>query len=93
MGEILYHRVISMINQREKKRLITKKNLMLRNLFVWFFALTGLSVGGNALYNMLVKNADNYLLIILSVVFSLLMPLFILLIKPELLIPTDNKDN
>jgi len=92
MGEILYHRVISMIKSREKKTLIEKRGFMLRNLIVWFFALTGLSVGGNALYNILAKSTDNYLLFILSVVFSLFIPLLILLIKKELLIPVDNED-
>jgi len=93
MGEILYHRVISMIKSREKKRLIEKRGFLLRNLIVWFLALTGLSVGGNALYNILAKYTDIYLLIMLSVVFSFFIPLLILLIKKELLIPTDKEDS
>ena len=92
MGEILYHRVIFMINQRERKRLNAKKNLLLINLVIWLFALTGLSVGGNALYNMLAKNADNGLLIIFSAVFSFFLPLLILIFKKELLIPIENEN-
>jgi hypothetical protein len=92
MGEILYHKVVSMINQREKTKLVAKKSRMLRNIFILFFVFTGLSIGGNALYNMLANNTNNYLLIVISIVFSLFMPLFILLIKPELIISIDNED-
>jgi Na+-transporting NADH:ubiquinone oxidoreductase subunit NqrB len=93
IGEILYHKVISMINQREHTKFIAKKKLLVRNIFVLFFVFTGLSLGGNVLYNMLVRNINNYLLLVLSIIFSVLMPLFILLIKPELVISIDNENN
>jgi hypothetical protein len=93
IGEILYHKLISMINQREKAKFIAKKEYGIRYVFVLFFVFTGLTLGGNALYNMLAKNGDDYLLLILSIVFSVLIPLFILWIKPELIIPKDNENN
>jgi len=96
MGEILYHRVVSIINQKEKQNLRQKKRLVFSNIFILFFVLTGLSIGGNALYDILTNNnMDIFLLFVLSIIFSILMPLFILLIKPELLISLipNNEDN
>ena len=94
MGEILYHRVISMINQREKKRLIEKKHFYIKNILILFFVFTGLSIGGNALYNMLVQSTGFNLLslLVISAVFSLFLPIFLLLTKPKSLISIDNED-
>ena len=82
MGEILYHKVVSMISQSEKKKFFMKKNLISRNVLILFFIFTGLSIGGNSFYSLLTKDINDYLLIAISIIFSLLMPLLILLLKP-----------
>ena len=87
MGEILYHKVVSMISQSEKKKMPTKKNLILRNVLILFFIFTALSIGGNSLYSLL----NNYIIIVTSFVFSLIMPLFVLFLKPEWIIPIDDE--
>jgi Na+-transporting NADH:ubiquinone oxidoreductase subunit NqrB len=93
MGEILYHRVISMIKPIEKKRFIEKKYLTFGKIIALFFALTGLTIGGNALFNILTENTGNHTLFLLSIVFSLIIPIFILIVRPDLIISIDDKDN
>jgi hypothetical protein len=93
MGEILYHRVISMINNKKQEKFIAKQKLGIRNILILFFTFTALSIGGNVLYDMFLPAIENkYLLLVCSIVFSLLIPLFILLVKPQLIISIDEKD-
>lgn len=93
MGEILYHRLIQMIN-KQKNILITKGRGHNTICFViYFLAFTGLSIGSNALYNFLLDNhiGKGFLLFVCS----LLIPMFILLTNPKWMTPVsfDREDN
>lgn len=92
MGEILYHRVISMVDRARKSTILTKRKLVVRNLIILFLSFTALTIGGNALYEILSEKVkSDYFLLFSSIVFALLIPLFILAVKPELLIDIDNE--
>lgn len=92
MGEILYHRMISMLNKEQERRFISKQKMIIRNFIILFFTFTFLSIGGNASYQMLYnKIHSNIFLLVISVVFAVLLPLFILAVKPNLLINIEDE--
>jgi hypothetical protein len=93
MGEILYHRVIALINKTKQKSVSTKRKFLIRSFIILFFTFTGLTIGGNALYEILDKKIKNDAFLLLSsIVFSLLVPLFILAVRPDLLMDVDNEE-
>ena len=93
MGEILYHRIASLVNKTRQTKIVKKRNLLVKNFIILFFSFTALSIGGNALYAILTseKTKINLSLFFITIIFSLLIPLFILIVKPELLIDIDNE--
>ena len=83
MGEILYHRLIQMIN-KQKKFMITKgKSSKVLSFIILFLVFTGLSIGGNALYNIFSIYINNVFLLFCSVVFAIVLPIIILLKNPD----------
>lgn len=84
MGELLYHRAVALINRRKTVVRQNKKTQALRNVTILFIVFTALNLGANALYNVLSHNLANDLaLILLSLSFALLLPLLILVLKPD----------
>lgn len=91
MGEILYHRVISIIKfKKYGKIFLDKKARMQRNIFFLFFIFTGLNIGATVLCELLAKPMTYIGLLILAIVFALGLPLLILWLKPELIINVDD---
>lgn len=92
IGEILYHRILKIIDKQQKKTL-SKKRSSLNTKLIWLFIIfTSLSIGGNAIYTFAMEKIQSTLgLILLSMVFSVAFPLLILIIKPEWIISIDDE--
>lgn len=87
MGEILYHRIVSLIEKKREKVLENKKTKIQRNVIFLFIIFTALNLGAEALYSLLSMNLGNdYLLFFMSAGFALLLPILILILKPEWII-------
>lgn len=93
MGEILYHRILKIIDKQQKKTLSKKRSSLNTKLILLFIVFTSLSIGGNAIYTFAMQKIQSNLgLLLLSLVFSVAFPLLILIIKPEWLISLDDED-
>ena len=91
MGEILYHRTISLINKRRAKRLQAKRNQALRNVLLLFGVFTSLNLGAASLYSLLSRGGSaDLMLMVVSLVFALILPVLILRLKPEWIISLDD---
>lgn len=93
MGEILYHRLIKILEKQKSKTLLRKKGLLKSKIFILFIIFTSLSIGGSALYSILyekIKSPEG--LLFLSLVFSILFPFLLLILRPELVISIDDDD-
>lgn len=92
IGEILYHRILNIINKRQRKALPEKKHSLKGKLFLLFVVFTSLGIGSSAIYELAKLLIANDLgLFMLSFVFSFLMPFLILALKPELVIKLDDE--
>ena len=92
VGEMLYHRIHWLL-ERQRKRLSGKKQIQsLRKLVLLYVVLTALSIGGNAAYSWIFQQLpDNRYLFFISILLALILPLFVLLLKPEWLIDLDEE--
>jgi len=93
MGEILYHRILKLIDKQQKKTLSKKKSSLNTKLILLFIIFTSLSIGGNAIYTFAMQKIQSNLgLLLLSLVFSIILPILILIIKPEWIISLDDDE-
>lgn len=91
MGEILYHRTVSLVKKRQQNLFQARKTHLQRRLFLFFGIFTFLNLGANALYNLLSRDTHtNFLLLITSLAFALILPALILQIKPEWVIDIED---
>lgn len=91
MGEILYHRILKIIDKNQKKTLSKKKGSLNTKLILLFIVFTSLSIGGNAVYTLAMQKIQSNLgLILLSLMFSIVFPILILTIKPDWIISIDD---
>lgn len=87
MGEILYHRTISLLEKRQKKNLKLKQGNVRTKLIILFVVFTALSMGSSAIYSLAMKTINSDVgLLLLSIVFSFLFPILILTLKPHWII-------
>lgn len=93
MGEILYHRILKLIDRRQKQALSRKKNSLNTKLVLLFIIFTSLSIGGNAIYTIAIQKIQSNLgLLLLSIVFSIVFPVLILIVKPQWIISLDDDE-
>lgn len=91
MGEILYHRTVSLVNKQQQKRFQEKRAHLQRRLFLFFGIFTFLNIGANALYNLLSRGPQTDLfLLLISLAFALILPALILKVKPEWIIDIED---
>lgn len=84
MGEILYHRILILLDKKQKEALKLKSKNTQRNLILIFIIFTALSIGGNAAYSYAHKYFENDLgLLFLTLLFSVFFPSLILMLKPS----------
>nr|VFK65273.1 MAG: hypothetical protein BECKUNK1418G_GA0071005_106011 [Candidatus Kentron sp. UNK]VFK71401.1 MAG: hypothetical protein BECKUNK1418H_GA0071006_106411 [Candidatus Kentron sp. UNK] len=92
VGKMLYHRIIKTMERNSKKIMRNKQAYAKRNILLLFMMFSALNIGGNAAYNMLIEQtSNNNILFLLSLVFSLAIPFFVLLLRPEWLISIDDE--
>ena len=84
-GELLYHKLIQMINNRNLVRIKNRKFNLFYKLIALFLIFTSINLGANGLYYYLFRSGG-ISLIFLSFLFAFLVPIIILLLKPEFLI-------
>lgn len=90
IGEILYHRIIAMVQKENERIQLSKQEGVRRNIILLFVIFTCLNLGGEALFNLLSKSGSNdLLLVVLSLGFALFLPIIILLLRPNWLINLD----
>ncbi len=83
MGEILYHRILKIYDKQQRNKLRAKKGSVKTQLILLFIVFTALSIGGNAIYALTIKQIKSDVgLLLLSLVFSILFPILILVLKP-----------
>jgi hypothetical protein len=91
MGEILYHRTVSLIKKRQYNLFQERRAHLQIRLFLFFGIFTFLNLGANALYNLLSRGKPtDVLLLLTSLAFALILPWLILMIKPELVIDIED---
>jgi len=93
IGEILYHRIMVSLRIQKNNKMLIKSLQTQRNLLLIFAVFTGLNLGSNAIFYLISQQTGSNLVLILtlSIVFSLLLPLIILKLKPEWMISFEDK--
>ncbi len=90
VGELLYHRMERILNRKRRTSMVEKSRRTNRTLILLFLIFSGLAVGGNALYSLLYQwVGNNGTLLLLSLVFSIFLPVLVLLTKPDWIISID----
>ncbi len=85
VGELLYHKIVQMVNINKMDFIKERKTAIFLRLFILYLIFISLSIGGNAIYNYLFS--ENSLMIgVVSLIFGLMIPLIILFLKPSILI-------
>lgn len=85
VGELLYHKIIQMINVKNYGLIKERKILLFYRLIILYLIFISISVGGNAIFNYLFYQ-NKTIIGVVSLIFGLLVPFIILLLKPSLLI-------
>nr|VFK16553.1 MAG: hypothetical protein BECKLPF1236B_GA0070989_109712 [Candidatus Kentron sp. LPFa] len=95
IGEILYHRIINILETRRKRAISTRQGYGKRSIVLLFIIFSALTIGGNALYDLIFQNiiSNNVALFLISVVFSLFLPIILLILKPEWVVSIDDDMN
>jgi hypothetical protein len=84
MGELLYHKLLQMINARTSELIKNKQMLISIRIVVLYLIFISINIGANALYSSFFQGKN--VLIVVSIFFSILIPFVILFFKPSLLI-------
>lgn len=87
MGEIIYHKIIDKENAKSQKRLKSKRARLWLRIPLFFFILLCIDLGSNTISEMIkVSGANNKLILSICLFLGIILPLLILLLKPEILI-------
>ena len=87
LGEILYHRVLKFVNKKHQIFIKARKSNINRKVLLLFIIISSLTIGANSFYSIVSKYMDNDVIVCLSsLIFSLILPIIILFVKPEWII-------
>ncbi|MBL7137041.1 MAG: hypothetical protein ISS81_10720 [Candidatus Marinimicrobia bacterium] len=87
LGEILYHRVLKFVNKKHQIFIKARKTNINRKVLLLFIIMSSLTIGANSLYGIVSRYIDNNVIVCLSsLIFSLILPIIILFVKPEWII-------
>lgn len=90
IGKLLYHKLIQMINIRRVNLIKEKKLLLFYRLIILYIIFISISVGGNAIFSYLFKQGG-FIVGIISLLFGILIPFAVLLLKPSILIDINDE--
>ncbi|MEZ4828974.1 MAG: hypothetical protein R3C61_22210 [Bacteroidia bacterium] len=88
VGELLYHKIIQMLSVRNLQSIKDKKATLLYRLAILYLIFISISVGGNAIFTYLFSESK-VVIGVAALIFGLLLPFIILLLKPSILIDID----
>jgi len=91
LGEMIYPKVVNLIKQGNQKAKLKKQTKYIRNILILFLIVTSLNIGGEALYELLTteEKGKSSIVFLISFLFSILLPILILIVKPDWLISLD----
>lgn len=90
VGELLYHKLILMIDKRRVEATKTAKRSALTKLIAFFLIYISLSLGVSSLFEAIDLQSNHLTNAILLISFAVLLPLVILWLRPALLIDIDD---
>jgi hypothetical protein len=85
VGELLYHKLLQMINARNYNLIKKKRGRLVSSLVILYSVLICINLGVNAISLYLLKD-NNIIAGALSLLFGLLLPIVILWLKPSILL-------
>ena len=85
VGELLYHKTMQMIIVENNNLIKEKKIILFYRLLILYLVFISISVGANAISTYLF-NKGGIMIGVVSILFGIIIPLIILLLKPSLLI-------
>lgn len=88
IGELLYHKLLQMINIRKSKIIKEKQVRLFVRIIILYLIFVSINIGGNALYSQFFAG-KSALIGLVSISFALLIPFIVLVLKPNLLIDID----
>ena len=90
VGELLYHKLMQMINTRNYNLIKKKRGRLVYSLAILYLVLICINIGVNAISFSLFK--DNNLTVgVLSLLFGLMLPIVVLWLKPSILLDFGEK--
>jgi len=91
LGELIYHRVLLTIIQSRKQQAVKKKKSRVLNVVLLYIMLTSIAIGANSIYDLFESTKVKPFLIYVAVVLGLILPVFIIIAKPDILLSIDDE--